>query len=249
MSLLSSALKKGLNLQTHTPVHEISDSRTPDSTSTSTGDGGSYWTVSTPRGKILASKIIIATNGYTGAIAPQYATKIIPARGICAHIDVPSASESQKAAPAPHLLNTYALYAPHGGSDYLLPRPDGSIIVGGARTAFFSERKWWYGVVDDGELIEPAANYFDGYMQRQFRGWEDSGTFVQGVWVGSEFFSFLFFLSAVLFVSSFRLFVFPSLLVFFALCISPNHPMCPLHDYFMFLCLDGWNESRLMDTG
>lgn len=33
-------------------------------------------------------------------------------------------------------------------------------------------------------MIEPAKSYFDGYMQRYFRGWEVSGAYTDKVWTG-----------------------------------------------------------------
>lgn len=53
---------------------------------------------------------------------------------------------------------------------------------------------WWYGVTDDSKLIEPAKNYFDGYMQRHFQGWEDSGAFTDRVWTGSKLIFIILFL-------------------------------------------------------
>lgn len=86
--------------------------------------------------------------------------------------------------PSPYLPNTYSLRWSPTIFDYLIPRPDGSIIVGGARAEYLPELSNWYNVVDDSELIEPAKNYFDGYMQRHFRGWEDSGAYTDRVWTG-----------------------------------------------------------------
>ena len=47
-------------------------------------------------------------------------------------------------------------------------------------------REQWYNVTDDSELIEPVKNYFDGFMQRTFRGWEDSEAVTDMVWTGSK---------------------------------------------------------------
>lgn len=38
--------------------------------------------------------------------------------------------------------------------------------------------------MDDSALIEPAAHYFDTYMQRHFTGWEESGAIVESIWTG-----------------------------------------------------------------
>lgn len=137
------------------------------------------WTVTTSsRGSIKAKKAIFATNAYTSALLPQYKGKIVPVRGMCSRIMTP------KDKPSPYLPNTYSLRWSPTIFDYLIPRPDGSIIVGGARAEYLPELSNWYNVVDDSELIEPAKNYFDGYMQRHFRGWEDSGAYTDRVWTG-----------------------------------------------------------------
>ncbi|KAI9740281.1 MAG: hypothetical protein M1834_004859 [Cirrosporium novae-zelandiae] len=166
--LLTILVSKGLNLQTNTPVESISDS--PDSSG--------FWTVSTPRGSIKAKKIVFATNGYTSALLPQYSGKIVPVRGICSRIVVPEGKKG------PHLPYSYTIQHHPGSYDYLIPRPDGSIVVGGARTLYWNDQKNWYNVSDDTKLIEPAKNYFDGYMQRTFAGWEDSGAHTDKVWTG-----------------------------------------------------------------
>lgn len=43
----------------------------------------------------------------------------------------------------------------------------------------------WYNVTDDSRLIDSAAHYFDGYMQRHFHGWENTGAYTDRVWTGS----------------------------------------------------------------
>ncbi|KAJ9269411.1 hypothetical protein DTO212C5_4474 [Paecilomyces variotii] len=168
--LLRIALSRGVNLQTHTRVAEVSGTADPSS---------GRWTVTTSsRGSIKAKKVIFATNAYTSALLPQYKGKIVPVRGMCSRIMTP------KDKPSPYLPNTYSLRWSPTIFDYLIPRPDGSIIVGGARAEYLPELSNWYNVVDDSELIEPAKNYFDGYMQRHFRGWEDSGAYTDRVWTG-----------------------------------------------------------------
>ena len=70
--------------------------------------------------------------------------------------------------------------------DYLIPRVDGSIIVGGAKATMSKDKSVWYDNTDDNALIEPAKEYFDDYMQHTFVGWEDSGAYVDKVWTGSR---------------------------------------------------------------
>lgn len=100
---------------------------------------------------------------------------------MCSRIVVPPGGKSLAV-----LSNSYILRIAPGEYDYLIPRADGSIIVGGARGGFVRDLGQWYDVVDDSEVIEPARGYFDGYMQRWFRGWEDSGAVTEKVWTGSE---------------------------------------------------------------
>lgn len=71
--------------------------------------------------------------------------------------------------------------------DYLIPRSDGSIVVGGARRDYYTKLNEWFNSYDDSNLIEPAKSYFDGYMQRHFVGWQDSDAYVDQIWSGSEF--------------------------------------------------------------
>ncbi|KUI72488.1 Gamma-glutamylputrescine oxidoreductase [Cytospora mali] len=168
MHLLSKLVAKGINLQTHTPVTSIS----------STPDAAGRWTVTTSRGSIRASKIIFATNGYTAAIAPQFEQKIIPVRGICSRI-VPVVPKKTS-----HLVNTYSLRYGPALYDYMIPRLDRSIVIGGAKDRFWHDKSHWYGVTDDSKLIEPAQDYFDGLMQRHFDGWEESGACTDSVWTG-----------------------------------------------------------------
>lgn len=171
MHLLKGAVAKGANLQTHTPVTSVAE--------TASADG--RWQVNTARGSIRAKKILYATNAYTPHLAPQFQNKIVPVRGICSRIVVPRGRK------APFLPNTYSIRHGPGLYDYLIPRNDGSIIVGGAKSHFWHDRNQWYGVYDDSKMIEPARNYFDGLMQRTFIGWEDSGAYTDKVWAGSKF--------------------------------------------------------------
>ena len=170
LHLLRKAISHGVNLQTQTPVQSI----TPIS-----GASSRRWSVKTSRGSIKASQIIHATNAYASALLPEYKDRIVPVRGICSRI------VTRKAHP-PLLANSYILRIAPGEYDYLIPRTDGSIVVGGARRDYFKDLSQWYDVADDSKLIEPAKHYFDGYMQRHFRGWEESGAETDKVWTGSE---------------------------------------------------------------
>lgn len=155
MWLLERVVNAGLNLQTHTPVTHVE----------AEADSDGYHAVHTPRGLMKARKIVFACNGYTAGLLPQYANMIVPCRSICS-----SNKSSGRGRSLPHLSSTYSIHQGSRMYDYLIPSLDGSIIVGGARSVFLDDRDVWYGVSDDSQMIEPAANYFDGYMQRMFRG-------------------------------------------------------------------------------
>lgn len=148
-------------------------------TSVTSQDG--HHTINTPRGTITASKVAYTTNAYTPGLLPQYAANIVPCRGICCHITAPDGKD------APFLPYSYVIRSAQAdGQSYLISRPDGSIIVGGAQHSFVDDRKQWYSVTDDSTLIEPAKNYYDDYMQHTFRGWDESGAYVKEIWTGSK---------------------------------------------------------------
>lgn len=168
MGLLSKIVgSSALNVQAHTPVTSVAS------------ESVSSHLVNTPRGSIRASKVIYATNAYAPGLLPEYSSNIVPVRGLCCHIAVPEGKH------APFLPYSYILNG--DGCSYLISRPDGSIVVGGAQYTFKEAKEQWYGVVDDSTLIEPAKDYYKDYMQRTFQGWEDSGAYVKEIWTGSKF--------------------------------------------------------------
>lgn len=170
--LLERVLSKGdANLQTNTPVTTIEMNH----------ETGGY-TVKTSRGEVKSPTIVFATNGYTGGLLPQYKNVITPIKGTASHITVPPDTQQ----PPPYLSNTYNIRYTSKRVDYLNPRPDGSIVVGGGKWTYEGQRDVWYDVYDDSTLIEPARHYFDGLMQRHFRGWKDSGATTERVWTGSK---------------------------------------------------------------
>lgn len=168
MWFLAAVVAKGVNLQTHTPVTHVE----------SEADTEGFYTVTTTRGSIRARKIVHATNGFSAGILPEYTNAIVPNRSICSRVKAPEGQQ------LPYLTNTYSIRQGPGKYDYLIPGVDGSVIVGGATSAYRNNRELWYGVSDDSKLIEPAAHYFDGYMQRTFRGWEQSNAVTDKVWTG-----------------------------------------------------------------
>lgn len=174
LGLLKICSQLGLNIQTNTPVTSVSSN--PNATS-------EYrHLVETPRGTLQAKKIVFATNAYTPGILHEFKDHIVPVRGTCSRIITPKGLEG------PLLSNTYGIrWAEKGSYDYLVPRPDGSIIVGGANRNDEERKRRCYGVWDDSALPDGIEKYFEGLMGRGFRGWEGSGEKVDKVWSGSEY--------------------------------------------------------------
>ena len=167
--MLEKLIRQGLQVHAHTPVLDVSAAR----------DAQGFWTVKTSRGQIKAKKVVFCTNAYTQSILPQYKDKIIPVRGVCSRITSP------KGVKAPHLPCTYSLRFDALQYDYLIPRTDGSIVVGGARAAFWHDKDSWWHNTNDAEQVKGGAEYFDNYMQRYFHGWETSGAKLEQIWTGS----------------------------------------------------------------
>ncbi|KAK6863479.1 FAD dependent oxidoreductase [Apiospora arundinis] len=163
--MLEDCVSQGVNLQTMTPV-----------TSAIPRDEGWGWQVKTSRGSIMASSVVHATNGYSSGLLPELQDRIVPVRGICARLAGQGAH--------PPISDSYMLRFNDFEYDYLVPRPDGSIVVGGARRDFYKNLDTWFNVDDDSMLIEPARPYFDGYMQRNFIGWENTDMKTDQVWTG-----------------------------------------------------------------
>jgi glycine/D-amino acid oxidase-like deaminating enzyme len=155
-------------LYTYTPATSISSVR----------DSAGLWAIDTPRGTVRAKKVVFACNAYTSAILPMYSKKIIPVRGVCCRIVAIH--------PVKKLTESYTLRWNNDEADYLIPREDGSIVVGGGWSKYNHDTGKWYNNANDFEMIESAKEYFDDYMQRNFHGWEDSGAHVDKIWTGSK---------------------------------------------------------------
>ncbi|KAB2575396.1 hypothetical protein DBV05_g5949 [Lasiodiplodia theobromae] len=166
----------GLNVQTGTAVVGVEK--------VEEGEKGG-WLVRTERGTVRARKVVFATNAYTAGLLHEYRGVITPFKGTCAHLATLDGREPAQ----PRLSHTYNIE--YGRQkletvDYLNPRPDGGIVVGGGKFLYEEQRELWYNTVDDSTLMEPVikAKYFEGYMQRNFTGWDDSGSKLERIWTG-----------------------------------------------------------------
>ncbi|KAJ4379002.1 hypothetical protein N0V86_005879 [Didymella sp. IMI 355093] len=169
-ALLARMLQKWparLNVQMCTPV-----------TSLSTSSPGTS-TLATHRGTIIATKLVLATNAYTAGLLPGFKHKIVPVKGMASH-------HRPQRPVHPHLGSTYNInFGPGKGVDYLNPRPDGGIVVGGGAWRFAQDMESWRDNFDDAHLFpEHVMSYWKGYMQERFLGWEDSGSVNDHVWTG-----------------------------------------------------------------
>jgi glycine/D-amino acid oxidase-like deaminating enzyme len=163
-----------VNVQMNTPVTSISSS----------SNEGNILT--TPRGPIKAQKVVFATNAWTAGLLPSFDKAITPVKGMASH--------HTPAKPVhPHLNNTYNIhFAPtragkSTGTDYLNPRPDGGIIVGGGNWFYSHDKDVWNGNFDDSTQFPAAAEqHWEQYMQSSFLGWEDSNAKADMIWTGIQ---------------------------------------------------------------
>src|SRR5438046_10380094 len=109
-SLLRILVKQHLlQLHTNTPVTAI----------TSPSGKIKYYTIHTPRGTVKARHVVNATNAWIGHLYPEFQGKIVPTRGQVIHVDAKN-------------LTLDPMGWEYGG-EYLIQRPDSSIVFGGGR--------------------------------------------------------------------------------------------------------------------
>ncbi|KAK5136688.1 hypothetical protein LTR08_002341 [Meristemomyces frigidus] len=133
------------NLQTLTPVTSL----TPHPPT-------ARWTVTTPRGTILARRVILATNAYTSHLVPAFTNLIIPCRGQMSALHPPPALRGDAR------LTTSVGFLGEGRDDYLIQRPNeggGHLMFGGGR-----EVDAGLGVTDDSVVDEATAAYLRGTL-------------------------------------------------------------------------------------
>ena len=154
--ILEEAIKEGhLNLQTKTPVTKI------ELCTNSTGGQttAARQILHTPRGTIKTRHVILATNGYTTHLLPEFTDLIVPERGVMTALLPPSKSE--------RLENSYGFVGALGGNpihdDYLVQRPlssvpdsAGHLMFGGG---YVAKKLNMIGETDDSVLDEGSTKY------------------------------------------------------------------------------------------
>ena len=140
--------------------------------------------LTTSRGQLKAKKTVFATNAYTTALLPQFGGIIVPFKGQNSHL-APTASFK----PPKVLDHTYNLHFNQKYANYLNPRPDNGIVLGGAKWTYENqiELKQWWNTTDDTTLINDAATeHFDSVMETYFKGWENAEAYHDSIWTGSK---------------------------------------------------------------
>ena len=98
-----------LLLHTNTPVTSISPRKPHEK----------YYTVHTTRGDVKARHVVNATNAWIGHLYPEFRGVIVPTRGQVIHVD----GKAVEIDPMGW----------HDGAEYLIQRPDTTLVFGGAR--------------------------------------------------------------------------------------------------------------------
>ncbi|XP_044720146.1 FAD dependent oxidoreductase domain-containing protein [Hirsutella rhossiliensis] len=162
--LLAKCSEKGsFNLQTNTPVTRLK--KVDTSNDLVAAAAMATWIVETPRGKIAAGSVLLATNGYTSHLLPQFRDLIVPTRGQV--VALPPRDLKGDETPL-DIRNTYYFFGDAsdkavGRDDYLVqrPAPGSELVLGGGRER---GRNAGVGVWDDSELDEPVSRWLGGEL-------------------------------------------------------------------------------------
>ncbi|RMZ03605.1 hypothetical protein D0862_05600 [Hortaea werneckii] len=155
--ILKLALAQGLNLQTTTPAEGLASS---------SGSEGYMWNVQTPRGSISTSNLILATNGYTAHLLPQFQGLIVPLHGQVV------AQRPGSGLPQHGLTHTYS-FIHETGYEYMMTRPStavnaGDIVIGGGLHQLPNDGASRYGETDDNDLERSIQKYLRDCTPRFF---------------------------------------------------------------------------------
>jgi glycine/D-amino acid oxidase-like deaminating enzyme len=149
--VLEMCVKKGMGLQTWTPVIALKR----------INFGNSRWAIQTERGTVTANRVVLATNGYTVRLLPWLQKLIVPVRG---HIQalVPG---PQSTLPAP-LPTTYS-FIYRDGYEYMIPRlhlpgNEQHIVMGGGLMLLPNGGESEFGTCDDSYVNPLNTKYLLG---------------------------------------------------------------------------------------
>lgn len=154
-----------LNLQTTTPVTWLSSHHEG-------GDGAVRYLITTERGTVSTNHVILATNGYTSHLLPQFTRLITPTQAQMT-AQLPPADSAFSQIPIPH---SYGFVGIPGMdremADYLVQQPisgtdtgggRGELMYGGGRHA---AEGFGVGVSDDSHVDPGVEHYLRGLPER-----------------------------------------------------------------------------------
>jgi glycine/D-amino acid oxidase-like deaminating enzyme len=178
IGILKLALGKGLNMHCNTAVTAIERALVPVSAE-------EKWLVQTPRGKVVAGNVIMATNGYTAHLYPKLQGVIVPLRG---HVTVHRPGIRM---PKIGLQSTYS-FVYENGYEYMIPRPHdaenaGDLVIGGGSSKSFDGGIGEYGNTDDTIINEAVVNYLTETTAKYFSqswGEDDPSGRIRAAWCG-----------------------------------------------------------------
>ncbi|KAJ7454573.1 DAO-domain-containing protein [Mycena galericulata] len=177
--IMNLCLRKGVNLQTWTPVTSVTASQT-------TG----LWDVNTARGAVSTPTVVYATNAYTSSVLPSFAKYIQPTAHMCNKVVPPRAFAGGKA-----LQNSYGVMAAGGGLYSINPRcnADGILLFGGSNPNQGKLKTYLDAdpmrLFDDSlSNFKPVTDAVNDLTSSAFEGWDDDapapGVGPQYAWSG-----------------------------------------------------------------
>ena len=155
IGILKLCLGMGMQLYTNMPATHLER------------NSSGIWEVETPKGKLRAKRVVLATNAYTAAIWPAFQGAVVPLRGqITAQIP-PST--------LPTLPTTYS-FIYKAGYEYMIPKPLYSkypphprdIVIGGGTATLPNEGAEEFGITDDSSLNPALSSYLRDRTKRSF---------------------------------------------------------------------------------
>jgi glycine/D-amino acid oxidase-like deaminating enzyme len=176
-ALLEQSLAKGLNLQTNTMAMNLS--KIPRKS-----DHAAKWEVQTNRGIVKGSQVVLATNGYTNALHPGFASTgfLVPSRSQASAVH-PEKDTSNN----PVFLRSASYPDLHSGNNYIVVRGPGSPqegdVVYGGGTKFSPTRE--KNITDDSVVNKDIASHLQGVGRVVYghKNWGESTRLIRD-WTG-----------------------------------------------------------------
>jgi glycine/D-amino acid oxidase-like deaminating enzyme len=143
-----------LNIQTTTPVEQLEG----------LSSANDLWTAHTARGRVSARHVVLATNGYTSALLPEFTGLIVPTQGQMTALTPPTGWSKSR-----QMLNhDYGLFGLTGQdrvmSDYLVQRPWGNSKVADAEAVAEDGKN-----VDRKSVRDPGGQFMYGGARQWVR--------------------------------------------------------------------------------